>query len=73
MKTKDGKQFSKGTDVPYGNAKKPISKDDLLAKFRDCVTYSLKPPSHDDTERIIEMVDELEKVSDVSRIVRMLG
>jgi 2-methylcitrate dehydratase PrpD len=73
IKTKDGKQFSKGVDVPYGNAKKPIAKEDLLTKFRDCVTYSLKPPSHDDTERIIEMINNLEEIKDVSKIVRILG
>lgn len=73
VRTRDGKQFSRGVDVPYGNARKPISKDDLLIKFRDCVTYSLKPPSHDNTELIIEMVNNLENVKDVSKIIRMLG
>jgi 2-methylcitrate dehydratase PrpD len=72
IKSKNGKLLSKRVDFAYGDPRKPIAKDDLLNKFRDCVTYSVKPPSSDETERIIEMVDELEKIKDVSRIVRLL-
>ncbi|MFC1820203.1 hypothetical protein ACFLZG_03840, partial [Thermodesulfobacteriota bacterium] len=73
IKTKDGKGYSNGVDVPYGNAGKPITGEDLMAKFRDCVSYSAKPLSGDHVEGIIEMVGELEEVEDVSQIIRMLG
>jgi 2-methylcitrate dehydratase PrpD len=73
IKTRDGKQYSKLADITYGNYKKPITKEDLVAKFRDCVSYSAKPISKDQIEKIISMVDGLEKIKDVSRIVRMLG
>jgi 2-methylcitrate dehydratase PrpD len=73
VKSKDGKLYSKQVDYAYGDPRKPIAKDDLINKFRDCVTYSLKPPSSEETDHIIEMVDELEKIKNVSRIVRILG
>jgi 2-methylcitrate dehydratase PrpD len=73
IKTKDGKQYSKHADIAYGNYRKPITKEDLVAKFRDCVSYSAKPVSKEQVEKVISMVDGLEKIKDVSKIVRMLG
>lgn len=73
IRTKNGGKYSRRVDIVYGDFRKPISRDDLLIKFRDCVTYSLKPPSKGDTEQIIEMVNELEKIEDVSQIIRLLG
>lgn len=73
IKSKDGKQYSKRVDSPYGDPENPIAKEDLVAKFRDCVSYSATPPSRDEVEDIINMVDKLEDVKDVSGIVRLLG
>ncbi|MFC1534761.1 MmgE/PrpD family protein [Thermodesulfobacteriota bacterium] len=73
IETKDGKRYSNGVDVPYGNPKKPIASEDLIAKFKDCVSYSARPLSGDNVEAIIEMMGKLEEVEDVSSIIRMLG
>ncbi len=57
IKAKDGKQHSKPVEFAQGDPRKPISKGNLLAKFRHCVRYSLKPPSWEKTEDVIEMVE----------------
>ena len=73
IKTKDGKRHSKGVDFAYGDFRKPLPKEDLFAKFRDCVSYSSKPISKDKVEKIINMASRLEEARDVSQIIRLLG
>lgn len=73
IKSKDGRLYSKRVDFAYGDPKKPISKDDLINKFRECVPHSAKPPSDSETEKLIQMVDDLENVNDVGSIVQILG
>ena len=73
IKTGDGKQYSKRVDIIYGNSRKPLSEKDLLEKFMDCVSFSAKPLSKTDAERVIDMVGNLEKIDDVSRVIRLLG
>jgi 2-methylcitrate dehydratase PrpD len=68
----NGKSFSKELKVAYGNPKNPITKEDLLYKFRDCVSHSIKPPTDKNVEQVIEMVARLEEVNDVGRVARLL-
>ncbi len=73
IKTNDGKQYSKRIDIVYGDPRKPIAKEDLILKFRDCVSYSIKPLSKDKADKVIGLVDNLEEVEDVSQVIRILG
>jgi len=57
----------------YGNAKKPISKEDLTEKFRDCAFYSAKPLTKSKVEKIIKMVGHLEELEDVSQITQLVS
>ena len=42
IETEDGVVYSKRLDLPYGHSDKPIIWEDLIAKFRDCLSYSAK-------------------------------
>ncbi len=57
----------------YGHPERPISKDDLTEKFRECVAYSARPLSESAVEKVIAMVDKLEGVEDVSQIIRLVS
>ena len=72
IKIKGGKVYSRQVDIPYGHPDKPITWEDLIAKFKDCLSYSAKPISKDNTEQAIDMICNLEKVEDVGQIVRLL-
>jgi len=56
-----------------GHPKRPISKAELIEKFRDCVSYSVRPLPKDSAEEVIKMVDKLEKVDDVSEIIELVS
>jgi len=57
----------------YGNPKNPISKGELVEKFRDCTSYSASPLPKDRLEKVIELVDKLEEVDDVSQVIRLVS
>ena len=50
-----------------------ISQDDLVAKFLDCVSYSVKPISIVKVKKLIGMINKLENIKDVSGIMRLLA
>jgi 2-methylcitrate dehydratase PrpD len=68
-----GKSCSKQIDFAYGDPQNPISWKDLTDKFLDCVSYSAKPISNQNIERIIDRVTHLEEVEDVTALFRSLG
>lgn len=57
----------------YGHPERPISMDDLMEKFRECATYSRKPLSADVVDRVINMVDNMEAMDDVSQLIRLVS
>lgn len=73
IKTKDEKRYTRRKEVIYGDSKKPITKEDLLEKFKDCVSYSATPISKHKINEVIEMVNNLEEVQDVSQVIQLLG
>jgi 2-methylcitrate dehydratase PrpD len=71
IKTKDGKMYSTRVDYAKGHPKNPMSFDECVVKFNKSLAYSVKPIP--DGARIVEMVHQLEKVSDVAEIARLMA
>jgi len=73
VKLTDGRVLRSDREVfRYGNPKNPMSKEEHIEKFRDCVSYSAKPLSNDRVEEVIKMLTNLEEVDDVSQIIQAL-
>ncbi|MBI4191495.1 MAG: MmgE/PrpD family protein [Betaproteobacteria bacterium] len=70
---KTGKSYSKQLEFGYGHPGNPVSNEDVIQKFRDCVSCSAKPVSETAVERVIEMVMKIEEVRDIRDIVRPLS
>jgi 2-methylcitrate dehydratase PrpD len=73
IRTRDGKVHSRKVETAYGHPLKPLATEDLVNKFRDCVSYSFKPIAEKNREKAITMVTKLEEVADVGQIIRLLG
>ena len=69
----DGHSYSQHVDIAYGHPDNPISDADLVAKFRDCASYSVKPLPAATVDRIIATVSALEGAPDVVPLIRLLG
>ncbi len=73
LQTKIGKIYQHLEEFPYGHPQNPMSQEDLLRKFRDCVFHSATPLHADDTENLVHMLSTLESVKDMREITCLLG
>ena len=73
IRTKGGEVCSKRADFPLGSPENPMSFDDVVKKFRYCCNYSARPIPQENQDKVIEMIEHLEDVVDVSEIACLLG
>ena len=70
---KDGAKFSAYVDVPKGDLiHSPLTKEEIKEKFRANVTFSRKL-SREQAEKALGMIETLEKVNDVTEIIKEIS
>ena len=67
---KDGTTVSAECLAFSGSASNPMSREQRLAKVRDCFHRAL---SDTDTERVLEMLENLERLDDIGELMGVLG
>lgn len=67
---KDGTTVSAECAAFRGSAANPMSRDERLAKVRDCFHRAL---SDADTERVLEMLENLDHLDDAAHLMSVLG
>jgi 2-methylcitrate dehydratase PrpD len=72
VRTRDGVVYHKSVDFPRGMPENPLTKEELMDKFKDCVSYGGMPLPKRNIKRIISLVDELEKIKDVRGLIPLL-
>jgi 2-methylcitrate dehydratase PrpD len=65
-----GRTLSKTVTCAYGNARDPLSHEDLLGKFRDCAKVLLQPA---DVERAVALIGNLDASLSVKSLTEMLS
>ena len=73
IKTKDGSIYTDRVDFPYGHPRNPITTEDLIKKFKDCASYSAKPLSDANIDRVTDLLLNLEQVEDVRSIIQLVS
>ncbi|MFC1929825.1 MmgE/PrpD family protein [Chloroflexota bacterium] len=73
IRTKKGQTYSRRENVPYGHPKKPLKTEDLVNKFLDCASYSIKPIPDNNIKKVIDLVQNLEDVNNVCQIAELLA
>jgi 2-methylcitrate dehydratase PrpD len=73
VRMKDDQVFSAYVDCAKGNPLvKPLSKKEIEGKFKDNVAFS-KTISPDKAEEVLEMLNNIEKIDNITRLVKLLG
>jgi 2-methylcitrate dehydratase PrpD len=72
IKTHDGRVLKESVKYIKGHPKKFLSRDEFIQKFRKCVNFSPVKIPDENLEKVIELVDNLEDLSDVSEIPRLM-
>jgi len=70
--TKKGDIYSEQVEDPLGSPRRPMSFDDCVKKFKDCASYSMKKLPEGRADRVIQLIGKLEKVGDVSEMMKLL-
>lgn len=73
IRTKHGPAYSRTVEFAYGHPKNPVSKQDLVDKFRDCAAYAVRPVPKANVDRVIELIGRLEQVDDVGQVMGLLS
>lgn len=68
----DGKVFSEQTNFPYGHPKNPMAWNDIVTKFRDCLSHAANPVPRARIQKVIDTITRLEEAQDVGRIADFL-
>lgn len=71
VKMENGREFSIHTDAPRGRQLSPLTKDEIKEKFRINVAFS-NTVSKEKAEEALTMLDTLEEVDEVCKIVKLL-
>jgi len=69
IKLKDGKEYSTKWETWRGYHKSPMTTEELVAKYKDGISEVLSPAQADHS---IELVLGLDKVKDVSELMKIL-
>ncbi len=72
VRMKDGRVYTCRPDGVPGDPSHPVSSALLEAKFRDCVSFSMRKTAAENIDRAIMLIRDLENVSDAAEIVRLL-
>ena len=67
---KNGSTVSAECSAFRGSAKNPMSREERLVKIRDCFRRAL---SESNTERVLEMLENMEDLTDVGELMGVLG
>ena len=66
----DGSDRSLRVDVPKGDPRRPLTWDELAAKFRDCAAPLLQP---EEAAQVIETIERLDRLQDVRQLTAILA
>jgi 2-methylcitrate dehydratase PrpD len=72
IRTRDGRVLTKWVDHVPGDPARPADQVALEAKFRDCAACAARSIPPTQVERAVELVHDLEHLTDATEIIRAL-
>lgn len=67
-----GMVCSKTVEILRGHPDKPMGDDELVGKFRSCVKFGTPEMTREETDRLIDMLLNLETIQNISELTRSL-
>ena len=71
--TKQGQTYSGQPDRSLGSSETELPFSTYERKFRDCASYSVKPLSDEQMDRVIAQIRQLEQVDDIREVIELLS
>jgi 2-methylcitrate dehydratase PrpD len=70
---KNGESYSKQMNNAMGYPPLPVSFDDCVRKFFDCAAHAARQIPKDHLDRVVEMVERLERVDDATEVIGLVS
>jgi 2-methylcitrate dehydratase PrpD len=70
--TKGGTVYNKSIDVPPGGPENPLTREENMERFRNCIRYAKGPLLQDNIEKLGQLVEELEEIKDVRCLIPLI-
>jgi 2-methylcitrate dehydratase PrpD len=70
---KDKRQYKRTIEYVKGHPNNPATLEDYMKKFDDCVSYSAKPLASRTIGEVKQMIEQLDKLDDVTLIINQLS
>ena len=70
--TGDGGVLHKSVDIARGFPGNPLTEDEHMERFRDCLDYAKKPLPPENIEKLVSLVAQLEELDDVRVLIPLL-
>lgn len=67
-----GREYTRQFDYVKGSPQEPMSWDEHIEIFRDCIAHALKPISKRNIDQVINIVRNLEDCMDATKIISLL-
>jgi 2-methylcitrate dehydratase PrpD len=69
---KDGRELFRQIDIAPGFPGKPLTKEEMEARFHDCISYAEKPFPKQKVEEIVKSVSHVDRLSDIRALIPLL-
>ncbi len=69
----NGDNFSEQVNTPLGGPNRPMSFEDCIRKFEDCVAFAGDRIPQDNVKKAIEFIGDLEKVKDIQELIDLFA
>ncbi len=69
----DGREYTDEVEHCLGSIERPMTFEDVARKFRECAACAIKPLPAAKVEKVIDLVNRLEKLADATEIIKLLG
>jgi len=71
--TRDKKIYSTRVDHALGSPENPLSMEKVVEKFRNCADYAVTSISKEKLDQVVQMINDLENISNVGQTIQLLG
>ena len=72
VRMKDGREYSHREELAKGHPRNQMSEAEFAEKFKDCTRCSAKPIPQQNIDKVLDLLNKLEKVDDIGKVVRLL-
>ncbi len=70
--TRGGAVYSKSIDFPTGFPENPLTKEENLERFWNCIGYAQKSLPRENIEKLVSLINELEEIKDIRCLIPLV-